>query len=962
MHRRLIKYSGFALFLLALTAARSQAWAQESEDEEQPKLQWAWLTLDLRTHGEARADLRLQHRPKSWEPLRAALGEALHCSAAKFSNPPSEYSDSFLGTMSAKERERYRASLARASQRSLSGNCAGALTGDQWIVHASLDIAPLAEALRTEGVTDLSVRLSYPNTTFHELSREGLEQDREQDFLYNLAFLQIEQGSASYSFTLGQGGPSSPIRIAFGFRPEDLRNAGLIALGFVLFPILIVFWMRRATLKSGSEDTMGAWFSYHRTVNWCVGGAFLLWAFADFGARETLDQFISFRRGQNAILPPLVSAGMIFAPFVIAYAASVALSHQVFVRLRQKDWKLGNYLAVQLLQAGSSVLPLMFVVAGVELLFKHPRTGIVCLLLSYVVYLICSTWRLRVAQTYPQALTAGELRDKIFELAIRAAVSVRQVFVLPAGRGQVANAYAAKTNVVIFTDYLLERLSKREVNAVAAHELTHLQKRHPKKLISAFLAAAFAPFWVPYVGLSVVGLLFPLLGLAGMETGNSMTLDFYRAWGAFRGWPFHNLLLIVLGFSGFYFLARRFEFAADAGAVSLTGDPEAAITALLKLNRLNLVPIQWSKASGAWLTHPMTLHRVERIAEQGGLAPERLRQILEQYNSPTALTASEDHYPTPPASDDQLLSYSAQTSRARFNLWAVIIYHWLPAVATALLVQWRQWEGSTQAAAYLLGLAATLGLYLLAIRWLGVRGRAKLQERLFAKARKEGIPFQDAAPIMVGLSPGATPRFYVASYLWDTGLLFLTRDRLYFLGTQLRCALTRDQVQETRLAPGPPSWVSSPRVYLHWRDVENQRGGVLNLAWSGPSGMWEQARKAQELFERLSQWKQGNVSAAPIPQLDSLSSPALGEVTSQSPKALSSPAKSLRIWLLLVLPVTIAVCVLLRVQAIWYVVLATILVRVFELIPHWRYRERPVFPGAPPQAPPSGPPSISTKQ
>jgi hypothetical protein len=34
---------------------------------------------------------------------------------------------------------------------------------------------------------------------------------------------------------------------------------------------------------------------------------------------------------------------------------------------------------------------------------------------------------------------------------------------------------------------------------------------------------------------------------------------------------------------------------------------------------------------------------------------------------------------------------------------------------------------------------------------------------------------------------------------------------------------------------------------------------------------------------------------------------------------------------------------MLGVQAIWYVVLATVLVRFFELIPHWRYRERPMF-------------------
>ncbi len=163
------------------------------------------------------------------------------------------------------------------------------------------------------------------------------------------------------------------------------------------------------------------------------------------------------------------------------------------------------------------------------------------------------------------------------------------------------------------------------------------------------------------------------------------------------------------------------------------------------------------------------------------------------------------------------------------------------------------------------------------------------------------------------------------------------QDRLYFLGSQLRCALTREQVLEMRLGPGAPSWISMPRMYLRWRDAENNREGVVNLATAEPCSAWRLAKRAQELFERMNQWKQGSVSAPPIEQLDALASPALGEVTSLSPKALTTPGKNLKLWFFLVLPVAVAACVLLRVVAIWYVGLATALVRIFELIPHWRY-------------------------
>ena len=917
---------------MLLTVAAGHSWPQDDDEDEAESDQQnaATLIINLGSRGDARSDLYLPRKPASWEALRAALGQALHCSPAQFANPQPKYSDRLRRTMSANQWERYRSSIAEASQSQLGGSCARTLTGDNWLEQGNLELVQLAEALHGEGIEKLSLTLSYPVLPFHEVSQEGLQGP-------------AREGYAHYSLPLGQATALRPVRIAFGFRPRDLRAAGLIALGFILVPTLIIFWMRLLTLKSGGEDPMGAWFSYHRTVNWCVTGTMLLWVFSDFHARQTLDRYFGFRWGEENLLPPLASSALVFVPILIVYATSVALSHQVFVRLRQTEWKRSEYLLVQLLQGGSSLLPLMFVLAGIQLLAKHAPVGIFCLLLAYLVYRVCTSWRLRVAQTYPQAVTTGELRDKIFELAKRASVAVRQVFVLPAGKGQVANAFAARNNVVIFTDYLLERLAKREVNTVAAHELTHLQKRHPVKLTLALLAAIFAPSWVPYVAMTASGLIFSAVAIAGRGNAGPLSVGWYRAWLAFQAWTFKDLLLIVLGFSGFYFLSRRFEFSADAGAVALTGDAEAAITALLKLNRLNLIPLQWGKASGAWLTHPSTLRRIERIAEHGGVPPERLRQILEQFSSPAVPTSDDEHYPVPSSSGDPVLSYSGQTARARFNLWVLIIFHWLPAVATALLVQWRHWEGGTRNGAYLLGLAATLGLYLLAMRWLGAHGREQVQQRLLANARQDGTPVQDLCPLTVGLSPGATPRFYLTSYNWDTGVLVLTRDRLYFLGSQLRCTLTREQVQELRLGPGAPSWLSMPRIYLRWKDAENSREGVLNLASAEPCSAWALAKKAQELFEHLSQWKQGSVSAPPIPHLEGLGSPALGEVTSLSPKALTTPGKSLKLWFVLVLPVAVAACVLLRIEAIWYVVLATVLVRIFELVPHWRYHERPVF-------------------
>src|SRR5262249_34394353 len=100
------------------------------------------------------------------------------------------------------------------------------------------------------------------------------------------------------------------------------------------------------------------------------------------------------------------------------------------------------------------------------------------------------------------------------------------------------------------------------------------------------------------------------------------------------------------------FRLRRFERAADAGAVDLTGDAESLITALARLARLNLLPMQWGKWEGRLLTHPSTSGRIQAIAAHGGVAPQRVEAVLaaepdaERYTLPPAVTSGERVFST----------------------------------------------------------------------------------------------------------------------------------------------------------------------------------------------------------------------------------------------------------------------------------------------------------------------------
>lgn len=200
----------------------------------------------------------------------------------------------------------------------------------------------------------------------------------------------------------------------------------------------------------------------------------------------------------------------------------------------------------------------------------------------------------------PHALTAGELRDRAFDLAAKLGVKLQQLYVVPTGKARLANAFARSGNSILLTDTLLGNLNRREVDAVLAHEMAHLKCGHPRKLSLAW-----------------IGGLICAITLLMVMPGAVMT---------FRPARYLIIFIVPVGFT--YFFSRRFEYTADREAAKLTGDAEAQITLLVKLNRLNLLPMQWGKLQGKFLTHPSTLLRARAIARSAGVPAERVPDIL----------------------------------------------------------------------------------------------------------------------------------------------------------------------------------------------------------------------------------------------------------------------------------------------------------------------------------------------
>jgi Zn-dependent protease with chaperone function len=101
---------------------------------------------------------------------------------------------------------------------------------------------------------------------------------------------------------------------------------------------------------------------------------------------------------------------------------------------------------------------------------------------AFLLRVIAAQALLKITGMQPQALSSGDLRDRAFGMAERLGVKLQQVYLIPSGKGQIANAFARTNNTISFTDFLLKRMSQREVDYVMAHELTHLKLKHPAKL------------------------------------------------------------------------------------------------------------------------------------------------------------------------------------------------------------------------------------------------------------------------------------------------------------------------------------------------------------------------------------------------------------------------------------------------------------------------------------------------
>lgn len=322
-----------------------------------------------------------------------------------------------------------------------------------------------------------------------------------------------------------------------------------------------------------------------------------------------------FQRG-SALIPNLEPRLIWIAPaladpflFWVLPIAGIALIQigcfSLDKTLLGQRWTVSDVLRLACWRTISPTVALLFVATGFDAIYNRSLVGILWLLAAAILAIV-GAWRFRSAAGIKlQLVKGGELYKRAFVLAKHMHVPLKRVYVVPAGRGHLTNAYGLSESIAV-TDNYGKFLNSPELDFVIGHELGHVKARHGRKkfliMVAVFGGIALGCFFLPPI-------LIPFRALLDIPV----------------------MLLPILTF---YFFSRRFEYAADEVGVALTRDPENAIRALANLYRITQSPAHFDRLTELFMTHPPLTRRVRAIGESGRMAAERISEIMDEVQVP----------------------------------------------------------------------------------------------------------------------------------------------------------------------------------------------------------------------------------------------------------------------------------------------------------------------------------------
>jgi len=601
--------------------------------------------------------------------------------------------------------------------------CSRALTKNGLALESVLDLAPIARQL--DGSAAIELWVSSPRLGF-ETSSAAMNEE-------------IDGPLVTRTVRFEAGVIPAPIKIKFGYEPAQLAGIYLPLLALAVLLTLSAALMSRAGFAglALSAVLLG-------TMLWmCASAQFQ----ADVPVRILLfgNPLANYAALFIDLWPPLfcVAIGVAIGSRMRVSSAGSATFGQVVT----------NYAVVPLI--------LTSVVGALPLMGDDRWFTVACWLAAAPLYLILRRARNRSrARSSVRLMADGELWERVKALASGAGWRQAKLYISFSTRTQIANAFALPGKSIFLTAPLVQSLSKREVDAVVAHELSHSWRPNQ----SAWTALLFAMLLCETPVSEFVYLL--------------------------PGGLFTAIIVPIAVFLGALYGSRKREFAADAYAAALTRDPQAMISSLARVARNNNQSLHMNPIMEWFSSHPSTRKRISILAAAARLNAAEVESLSNnnQPGEPYAIPSKE--------SAAVVFSAAWQQANAGIYSWGLL----LGSSGAGLLVAWLLHRfagygilpilcGIVLGCAFAKFVATTL-------RWLSY---ARLRQRLNQKLGVGGR--------LVGLAMDSEARVYGNFRFTDAGLLRFHEGRLCYQSECVTIALNpADVFQIGMVAAAPSNW------------------------------------------------------------------------------------------------------------------------------------------------------------
>jgi heat shock protein HtpX len=235
-----------------------------------------------------------------------------------------------------------------------------------------------------------------------------------------------------------------------------------------------------------------------------------------------------------------------------------------------------------------------------------------------------------------------QLYDIVENLCISRGLAVPKLYIVET---DAMNAFASgidqRSFAITVTRGLLNVLNKDELEAVLAHELTHIMNRDVRLLIVTVVFVGMISFLAQLLWRGMRVMSFRARGKGGLAI---IVFVLIAAVISAVGYG----LALILRFA----ISRRREYQADAGSVDLTKNPDALISALLKIQNNPDVPHVPSEVQQLFIENPPSRFRVAGLFDTHPPIDKRI-QVLESLGGhvpqPAILSAPLEKPATPPA-------------------------------------------------------------------------------------------------------------------------------------------------------------------------------------------------------------------------------------------------------------------------------------------------------------------------